>query len=533
MTVPRTVADVMRDHVTLEVECIDRMYLNLYVPLLQSTRGCAYYWRKHRGYAFASSALMQPMSRAFVSAIERFAEREAIPLIRFGRERKDDVVKQYRDRFSLSEGVPVIGKAQERAKVVRTEKRRDKNGQPYPWLVDATAMVNHYYFYCEDDDFGPFFLKFCSYFPYNGKLCINGHEYVKRQLVKEGIEFEALDNGIRSCADPVRLQQICDELSAEKIDALVRKWFARLPHPFSASDRGVGCRYNVSMLQSEFALTQVHDRPRTGRILFEQIIRENLDIGRPDRVQLVFQRRVIKTTPGRFRTRVLTEGVTPSLYLDYKRTRIKQYHKEGRALRTETTINNTYDFKIGKLLKNLPELRKVGFQANRRLLRVQRLSQDCTIGEDAFERVHRPVYSDNQRVSALRFGDQRVLALLSAILVFRLLPRGFSNRSLREQVAPLLGLEPGQYTQGKMTYDLRRLRLHGIIRRIPKSNRYEVTDFGFRFALFVTRGYARLFRTGLAHAMPDAQPPPSPFRQALERLDRAVDKAWNEGRIAA
>ena len=533
MTVPRTVADVMREHVTLEVECIDRMYLNLYVPLLQSPRGCAYFWRTLRGQTFASSALMQPMTRKFVTAIERFARDEAVPLIRFGKERKDDLVKKYRDKFPGSEGVPVIGKAQERAKVVRTEKRRDNNGLPFPWLVHATAIVNHYYFYCEDEDFGPFFMKFCSYFPYNGKLCINGHEYVKRQLAKEGIEFEALDNGIRSCADPVRLQQICDELSAEKIDALVRKWLRRLPHPFTPSDRAVGCRYNVSMLQSEFALTQVHDRPRTGRILFEQIIRENLDIGRPDRVQLVFQRRVTKTTPGRFRTRVITEGVVPSLYLDYKHTRIKQYHKEGRALRTETTINNNYDFKIGKLLKNLPALRKVGFEANRRLLRVQRLSQDCTIGEAAFERVHRPVYLDNQRVSALRFGDQRVMALLSAILVFRLLPRGFTNRSLREHMAPLLGLEPGQYTQGKMTYDLRRMRLHGLIRKIPKSNRYSVTDFGFRLALVLTRGYVRFFRPGLAHAAHHTQPPPSPFRDALERLDRIVDRAWMDGRVAA
>ena len=96
-------------------------------------------------------------------------------------------------------------------------------------------MVNHFYFYGLDEDFGPFFLKFCTYFPYNAKLCINGHEYVKRQLAKEGIAFEALDNGILSCADPQRLQQLCDGLSAAKIDALLRKWLARLPHPFTAA----------------------------------------------------------------------------------------------------------------------------------------------------------------------------------------------------------------------------------------------------------------------------------------------------------
>ncbi len=138
----------------------------------------------------------------------------------------------------------------------------------------------------------------------------------------------------------------------------------------------------MSILQAEFSLTQVLDRPVSGRIFFEQVIRDNLDLGRPDRVQLVFNRRVTKKTPGRFRTRIITEGVIPSLYIDYKHTRVKQYHKEGHALRTETTINDTRDFAIGKRLKNLSALRRVGFSANRRLLDVQRISHDCFLGED-------------------------------------------------------------------------------------------------------------------------------------------------------
>ena len=109
------------------------------------------------------------------------------------------------------EGVLYIGRAQEKARVLRTERRHDpRTGAAYPWLVESTAFVNHYYVYAVDDDFGPFFLKFCSYFPYNAKLCINGHEYLKRQLTKRGIAFEALDNGILRCADPVRMQRLAD-----------------------------------------------------------------------------------------------------------------------------------------------------------------------------------------------------------------------------------------------------------------------------------------------------------------------------------
>ena len=121
--------------------------------------------------------------------IEHFVGSEGIDLVAFEKgQRKDEVTQRYLRRFTKSEGVLYVGKAQEKARVMRTERRRSRRtGGTYPWIVDSTAMVNHYYFYCVDEDFGPFFLKFCSYFPYNAKLCINGHEYLKRQLAKRGV----------------------------------------------------------------------------------------------------------------------------------------------------------------------------------------------------------------------------------------------------------------------------------------------------------------------------------------------------------
>ena len=156
-----------------------------------------------------------------------------------------------------------------------------------------------------------------------------------------------------------------------QIDALLRKWLARLPHPFSPADRAAGYRYDISILQAEFSLTQMLDKPVSGRIFFEQVIRDNLDLGRPDRISLIFGRSIYRGrknhTPGIFATRVVTDGVTPSLHVLYKHTQIKQYHKHGRALRTETTINQAMDFGLGKRLTNLPALREIGYTANRRL----------------------------------------------------------------------------------------------------------------------------------------------------------------------
>ena len=240
-----------------------------------------------------------------------------------------------------------------------------------------------------------------------------------------------------------------------------------------------------------------------------------------------------RRTPGRFRTRVITEGVVPSLHIDYKNTRIKQYHKEGRALRTETTINNTRDFSIGKRLKNLPALRQIGFRANRRLLDVQKISHDCSIGEDAFNQVMRPIEVDGQRASALRFGDPRVQALFAVLAVFSLQLQGFTNAELRTLLAQLLGLDPATYPAGRMTYDLRRLRLHGIIERVPRSHRYRLAPSGLRIALFFSRTYARLLRPTLAEIMPQAPPTAARIRSAFDRLESAIAECCQDQRLAA
>jgi hypothetical protein len=526
----KSVAEILDHHVTFELEAIDRMYLNGYVPSLQRGGGVVYFMKTQLGARVPSTAMVAPMTKGFVEAIERFVTTTGVDLVTFEKDqRKDDVAQRYRSAFTGDEGVLFVGKAQEKASVFRTEKRRNADGSAYPWIIRSTTPVNHYYFYLLDRDFGPLFIKFCSYFPYAMKICLNGHEWLKRQLTQRGIAYEPLDNGIRSSDAAARVQRIADTLDAAKIDAVVRKWLRRLPHPFTPAHRAAGYRYQLSILQAEFALTQVLDRPRTGRHLFEEVMRENLDLGRPDQMQLIFNRRVTRQTPGPFRTRILTEGVVPSLHVDYKKSRVKQYHKENQALRTETTINNTYDFEIGRALRNLPALREIGFAANRRLLRVEYLSHDCLIGDDHLDALTQPIVVDTQRAAALRLGDRRVLALMQTLCLFALSPTGFRHRDVRTHTAQFLGRDPEQYAAGHMTYDLRRLRLHGLIERVPHSHRYRLTDRGARMAVLYVRVYARGFRPVASLSTPGTRRGP----HTLERLDAALTKFLQEVRLVA
>jgi DNA-binding HxlR family transcriptional regulator len=221
------------------------------------------------------------------------------------------------------------------------------------------------------------------------------------------------------------------------------------------------------------------------------------------------------------------------LHVNYKKSRIKQYHKEGEALRTETTINDTRDFGIGRRIENLAELRKIGFAANRRLLDVQRVGHDCFIGEAAFQNLQKPVMVGVQRAAALRFADPRVQGLLHVLLLFLLVQGTFRNKDLREHIAPLLGMKPSQLTPGRVTYDLRRMRLHGLIERIPKTHRYRVTEKGLRTAIFYTRLYNRSLRTGLAVISPEAANVNLPVARSLRAAEAALNAWYDQQNLAA
>jgi hypothetical protein len=526
LKITHSLAELQKEHVLLELECIDRMYLNAYVPQLTSETGIAAFCRGYLGHRFASTKQAVTMTQCFVKAIESFIQREGLQLVRFKKgQRKDDVLQEKLRQFKKNEGVIFVGVAQEKVRVPRTTRKRLPTGGTIPWIIYSTAMVNVYYFYCLDQNFGPFFLKFCSYFPYPAKLCLNGHEYLKCQLAQRGIAFQAMDNGLLACADMQAAQRLSEGLTDLKINAFFRKWLARLPHPFSAKDRQAGYRYTLSVLQAEFSLTQVWDQATRGRCFFEEVIRENIDLGRPEQVQLIFARKMQRktATAGRCRTRIITEGVVPSLHVYYKNTHLKQYHKEGRGLRTETTINNTYDFGVGRRLHNLPALRQIGFAANRRVLEVEQLTHDCHIGTQAFDKLQKPAEVDGQHVSALPFGQERVQALLMVLVLFSLQPQGFRNRQLRPLLAQLLGIPQSQITPGRMSYDLRRLRLHGLLERIPKTQRYRLTTFGLKTALFYSRTYQRLLRRGLSELHDQRLLNTSPMASAFSKFKNTLD----------
>jgi len=516
-----TIPELLDGHVTLEVECLDRLYLNGYIGKLATGPGLVFFMRDQLGKPVPSPVVLGQISEKFRESVKVLAEQQGVPVYQFRhKERKDDIANRIRRRRNVRDAIVFIGVAQEKAQAFHGKKVR---GQ-FQFDRDKTVYVNHYYFYIDDEEFGPLFLKVCSYAPWGVKLCLNGHEWAKRQLDKRRIAYEALDNGFLSCSEPEKLQKICDSLGPDDIDRVFRKWLRRIPLPLRPEDRQAGYDWDLSIWQMEVSLTQIFDRPLRGREFFEEIIRDNLDLGRPDRVQLVFDRVVTKKTPGEFRTRVIQDGVHPSLHINYKNFDLKQYFKEGRGCRTEGTFRNPNDFGINKGLANLPYLQKIGRQINRRLLEVERVSHNSGLSGDSIQRVVQPaVTEDGQKSPGLKFGQPRVMALFLALTLFHHLIDGFHNHDLRQHVADLLGVSVAEYTSNQMTYDLRRLRLKGLIYRPPRTNRYFVTPYGWKVARLFSRLEARVFRPAMAMFTGNDAVLPFPLRNALDRADAQLD----------
>jgi hypothetical protein len=523
-----TVNDMLDGHVVLDLESFDRIYLNGYVPNLQ-VGGQVVNFLTHRGFPIPSPALLEKNGLRFRRAVEAFARDGGIPWVRFGKDdRKLDVMRPYLDRLVRQgrTGVAAVGVAQEFQRVFTGSTHRPEGGGPPRFSYEkADRRVTAYYFYLVDEVFGPAFVKVCAYFPYPVKIWLNGHERAKQAATRVGLGFTALDNGFAAADDPARLAGICDSLAPGTIRVFCERWWARLPLPLTDTDRAAGYWWDISMRQVEVSRTIAFDTGGHARGFFEALLADNLDIGRPEEMQIVFGRRVRTDPSGGYRTRLLRTGDEVTLNAYFRHSRVKTYLKGGRALRIETVINDPGDLGVARRLTHLPEIWAAGRDINRRMVDALRVGQGCVLASPAFERVARPTVEDGRRAPALRFGDPRVMALVGALCAVLHTAVGFTNRSLRAQVATLLG---AAYSQAQMSYDLRRLTLKGLITRLPHTNTYQLTPDGLRTAVFYTKVHNRLLQPLLAA---NAPPAPLPLRQALRTIERHITDYIAEARM--
>jgi hypothetical protein len=534
-SVPVTVNDVLDGHVALDLACLDRVYLHGYLARLQ-VGGQVMQFLRHRGYQVYSPACLQQIGDEFRRKVASFADANHTPVVPLNADdRNIEVMRPYLAAAAATgrSQLAAIGVAQETQRVFIGRKRDTDPSRPPQFSFDKKdRRVTVYYFYLWDADFGPAFIKVCTYCPWPVKIWVNGHEWAKQQARKLGVRFTELSNGFASCDDPALLQRICDRLQAGTIEVFFQRWMHRLPLPLGPADRDAGWWWECSMAQVEMSRTIVFAQPRYARAFFEALVTDNLDLGRPDTIEIVFDRRVRggskRPTTGEFKTKVVGRGAEVTVNAFYKHSRIKQYLKDGRALRVETVINSPTDLGCQRRLHNLGQLQERARAINNRLLDTERAGQACVLANPVFERIAHPsVTADGRRATAMRFGDSRVQALAGALCVSLCAVTGITNRSLRALMTGLLG---APYSMPQASYDLARLCRNGIITRRPRSNTYDLTPDGLMFAIFYTKVHDRVLRPLFAAGQPQAAPP---LRAALRVIEDQVSLHLAAARLPA
>ena len=446
MVKPVTVNDVLDGHVALDLECLDRVYLNAYVPNLQVGGQVVSFLTGHLGYPIPSPAVFDKIGTAFRRAVSRFADEEHIPVVRFTKtDRKIEKMRSYLAAQAQTgrSGVAAIGVAQEYANVFTGTQRDAPNGIPWFSFAKADRRVTCYYFYLWDDDFGPAFIKVCAYFPYPAKIWINGHEWAKRQATHAGIGFTELSNGFAATDDPAGLQAICDRLGPATIEAFAERWFAVLPLPLTPHDQAGGYWWEISMRQVEVSRTIVFAQPRHARGFFEALVADNLDIGRPDQVELIFAGRRVRPAARRpprrsSRPRSSPAGSTSPSTPSTSTPESSSTSKTGARCVSRPSSTTPTTWAANAACTTCPNCRPrpvrstvacsiLNGSARAASLRVQPLSGRAP--DHLGGRAEGP---------SPRFGDPRVQALAGALCVSLHAVTGITNKSLRALMTGLL-----------------------------------------------------------------------------------------------
>lgn len=540
-----TVASLLAEHVSFRCTSVDRIGVAGYIPGLAYEGGVVRFLL-NRGYPIPSPAGLGHNLERLKKDLDAFVEEHDLTVVRFARRQsKEEVARPYQagaEREGRS-GVVLVGKAQERVAVWRGYKDRSSplgtDRHPHFSYSRQAAVPDFWYFYLWDEEWGPALVKMCGYAPYPIWVNCNGHEWAKRQLEQAGVGYEALDNGLRSAEDPALAHRTCARLGAGHLRRAIERWLSWLPSPLMAEDRRGGFAYDFSVRQLEVSDTAVFDRPHNGRAWFEAAIRDHLDLGRPDNVSLIFDRRLRTKgkhpTPGRFQTQVVTRGVDPQMSIRYKSDKVKAYFKEQRALRVETTINNPDDFGVGRRLTrdNFRALRRIGAATNARFLAALGEGEQRAPDATTLQAVVMPSEVDGLRAPGLRFGDPRVMALLAALASLSHVMGGLTNAGLCRLMA---GLWDPSYHTGKASYDLRRLRRKGLIERLEGRNAYRLTPYGRSIASLLTKVASRVVVPTLTELQAAAGPEasmPRPVVTAWRRYEREVESLIAAAGIAA
>jgi hypothetical protein len=509
--------------------CFDRILFNALIQPLQQPAIVVGFLDQYRNAPPLAPKYFKRISEDYHRWLQKFAAQRKVKIIEPPKGiRREQWVNPFYQRLR-SPGIAVILKSRENARVAVSYPSKTGGHR----IELYTRFVWQYYYYIQDRDFGRMFLRICPYFPFNARVCVNGHEWLAQRMRRLGITFRQEGNAFLSCSDPELLQQLSDQFSPRHVVACAHRWIGQLVPPFTERERRRGgCGHRLFASQVEYSTNLVFKRRAALDRMSERLFDLNRTIGRPDKLTTIFGRRVTKRYRGELKTQIADHHLaSPVIRSNFKSSSIKQYVRDHLMLRTETTSYNTRDLRIAKSIENLPKLRKVMTAINDRYLDVQQDVLETYLDRGQLARLREPTVTDSgRRIPGIKLDDPRLLALMQALTRFAFISRGerFRTKDLHEDTATALAKTVDTYTLAQLRYDLGKLRAKGLVRKVPRTQSYSLTPEGFRLCIAFLKLFHKIYAPLTSAALspvPENGLVPEHRRSTLDHLYAAVDHA--------
>jgi len=483
-----------KNSIRFQYRCFDRILLNGLIQPFQQEQRVVGFFGTYRDLYPVSRDVLREIATQFQNWVVNRSKKWGTPILDAPEGRRDDFVQQY-FMAAKPDQVVCILKAREPARIMTAIGTKKENR----WHLELKQRwVHQYNFYINDSEWGRIFVRVCPYFPFSARVCLNQHHWIANRLKQRGIRFRQSTNAFASCADPKALQEIADSLAARDLSRCGRKWLARLTPFFTERERKqAGVEHRLFFSQIEYCDNLIFSRRAAVDELSQRLIDANRTIGQPNKITIIFGRKIQKHHAGKLQTVIEDLDLpNPVIRSHYKNGFLKQYVRDNSNLRTEPATNNVTDYGVGKALENLPRLKEKLSNIIDRYHDVQQDILESFVDRGQLQTLIQPtILSNGKRIPGLKLDHPRQLALMHALVRFSHIAAqdSFSTAEVHADTAQTLGRTTAEYTLGSLRYDLSKLRAKGLVQRLDKSRRYRLTADGYRICVVYLKLFEKLY----------------------------------------
>ena len=517
-----------KDSIRFGYRCFDRLLLNGLIQPFQQPERVVGFFNFYRQQYPVSRDVLRDIATQFHNWVVNRSQKWGAPILEAPQSRRDEFIKPYFRKAKANQVVAIVkGREPARIMIAIGNKKDDR------WhLQIAQRWVVQYNFYVNDERWGPMFVRMCPYLPFSARVCLNQHHWLAQRMRDEGIDFQQCTNAFLRCANPARLQQVSDSLTARDLLTCGQKWLATFTPFFTERERKeAGCQHRLFFAQVEYCDNLIFRGRAALDQMGERLLDANRTIGQPNKITVIFGRKITKQYRGKLQTVIEDLNLpNPVIRSHYGNGFLKQYVRDHVLLRTEPASNNVNDYGVKKAVENLPQLRKRISAVIDNYHNVQQDILETFVDRGQLSKLAQPTVMPNgKRIPGLRLDHPRQLAVMHALVRFSHIAAQSTFTTLEIYADTLAALEtsPKQYSLASLRYDLSKLRAKGLVEKVPKSRRYRLLPEGYSICLVFLKLFEKIYApltAGLLQPFVGDKQLQQQKRSQLDRLyQRVVD----------